>query len=100
MSVLSFPDVIVFLFILIKGTFAELRYILIDVLKYFGYIVPRSDKNYSHVKMDNSNNGICQTSQIYEELEINQELVNVYVSMICHIFSKLEQIQSNPLVPK
>ena len=97
MSVLSFPEVIVFLFILIKGTFAELRYVLIDVLKYFGYISPRSDKNYSHVKMDNSNNGICQTRQIYEELERNQELVNLYVSMICHIF---EQIQSNLLVTK
>ena len=97
MSILSFPDVIVFLFILIKGTFAELRNVLIDILKYLGYIIPRSDKHYSHVKMDNSNNGICQTRQIYEELERDQELVNLYVSMICHIF---EQILSNPLVTK
>ena len=82
MSVLSFPDVIVFLFILIKGTFAELRYVLIDVLKYFGYIGPRNDKNYSHVKMNNSNDGLCQSKQMYEDLKRNEEIVKVYVSML------------------
>ena len=55
MSVLSFPDVVVFFFILIKGTFLELKYFLMATLAYFGSSTSRNTRNYSNKQIKNLN---------------------------------------------
>ena len=83
MSVLSFPDVVVFFFILIKGTLFELKYFLMATLAYFGSSTSRNTWNYSNKQskvMDDDS--YDQTKQENEEFKTNEKLVDIYVCII------------------
>ena len=82
-SVLSFPDVLVFFFILIKGTLFELKYLLTTTLAYLGSSTSRNTWNYSNKQskvMDDDN--FDQTKQENEEFKTNEKLVDIYVCII------------------
>ena len=83
MSVLSFPDVLVFFFILIKGTLFELKCLLTATLAYLGSSTSRNTRRYSNKKsnvMDDDN--LNQTQKENEEFKTNEKLVDIYVCII------------------
>ena len=83
MSVLSFPDVIVFFFILIKGTLLELKYFLMTTFAYFGKSTSRNTGNYSNRKSkDLEDDNYDQTHQENEDFKTNEKLMDIYVCII------------------
>ena len=83
MSVLSFPDVVVFFFILIKGTLFELKYFLMATLAYFGSSTSRNTGNYSNKQskdLDDDNHD--QTHSENEDFKTNEKLIDIYVCII------------------
>ena len=83
MSVLSFPDVLVFFFILIKGTLFELKCLLTATLAYLGSSTSRNTRHYSNKQsnvMDDDN--LNQTQKENEEFKTNEKLVDIYVCII------------------
>ena len=83
MSVLSFPDVVVFFFILIKGTFLELKYILMATLAYFGSSTSRNTGNYSNKQSkDLDDDNYDQTHQENEDFKTNEKIIDIYVCII------------------
>ena len=83
MSVLSFPDVLVFFFILIKGTLFELKCLLTATLAYLGSSTSRNTWHYSNKQsnvMDDDN--LNQTQKANEEFKTNEKLVDIYVCII------------------
>ena len=83
MSVLSFPDVLVFFFILIKGTLFELKCLLTATLAYLGSSTSRNTWHYSNKQsnvMDDDN--LNQTQKENEEFKTNEKLVDIYVCII------------------
>ena len=83
MSVLSFPDVLVFFFILIKGTLFELKCLLTATLAYLGSSTFRNTRHYSNKQsnvMDDDN--LNQTQKENEEFKTNEKLVDIYVCII------------------
>ena len=83
MSVLSFPDVIVFFFILIKGTLFELKYLLMATLAYFGLSNSRNTWNYSNKQSKDLNvDNYDQTQQENEDFKRNEKIVDIYVCII------------------
>ena len=83
MSVLSFPDVVVFFFILIKGTLFELKYFLMATLAYFGSNTYRNTGNYSNKQSkDLDDENYDQTHQENEDFKTNEKLMDIYVCII------------------
>ena len=83
MSVLSFPDVVVFFFILIKGTLFELKYFLMATLAYFGSSTSRNTGNYSNKQnKDFDDENYDQTNQENEDFKTIDKLVDIYVCII------------------
>ena len=83
MSVLSFPDVVVFFFILIKGTLFEMKYLLMATLAYFGSSISRNTWNYSNKqRKDLDGDSYDQTHQESEDFKTNEKLVDIYVCII------------------
>ena len=83
MSVLSFPDVLVFFFILIKGTLFELKCLLTATLAYLGSSTSRNTWHYSNKQsnvMDDDN--LNQTQKENDEFKTNEKLVDIYVCII------------------
>ena len=83
MSVLSFPDVVVFFYILIKGTLFEFKYLLMATLAYFGSSTSRNTWNYSKKQsknLDDDNHN--QTHQENEDFKTSDKLVDIYVCII------------------
>ena len=78
MSVLSFADVALFLFIVVRGTFRDLKCILFTMARYF------KSKNVREGSLEHSiEDGHDQThGNKNEELEGNKEIENLYVSTI------------------
>ena len=82
-SVLSFPDVLVFFFILIKGTLFELKCLLTATLAYLGSSTSRNTRHYSNKQsnvMDDDN--LNQTQKENEGFKTNEKLVDIYVCII------------------
>ena len=82
MSVLSFPDVVIFFFIIIKGTFIELKYVLTAILLYFGLDVGR--KNDSN-QLKDSEDSDEQIYQEKEQLKAIKKIIKLYVSVFQNI---------------
>ena len=82
MSVLSFPDVVIFFFIIIKGTFIELKYVLTAILLYFGSDVGR--KNDSN-QLKDSEDSDEQIYQEKEQLKAIKKIIKLYVSVFQNI---------------
>ena len=80
MSVLSFPDVVVFLFILIKGTFVELKCIFIAIIVHLGSKNANNDSNKDCKDLDDDEND--QTHQENKDFKTNEKIVEIYVSVI------------------
>ena len=81
MSVLSFPDVVVFCFILIKGTFIELKYMFIAILMYLGSTKTNnnSNKQCKDLADDDEHD---QTHKEKEDIKTNEKILEIYVCEI------------------
>ena len=85
MSVLSFPEVLLFIFIIVKGTFKGLKYLLSTMLSYLRSIGARKDYDDSHEQMVRPLNDVhVQIHHENEELEMNEEIEKNYVSAILY----------------
>ena len=80
MSILSFADVAVFFFIVIRGVFRDFEVLLITTFRYF---------KFSHQIADEKDSLKCSVKDYddekhyeNEELDRNQEIENIYVSTI------------------
>ena len=83
MSVLSFPDIVVFFFILIKGTLFELKYFLMATLAYFGSSTSRNTRNYSNKQSKNlDDENYNQIHKENEDFKTNEKLMDIYVCII------------------
>ena len=83
MSVLSFPDVLVFFFILIKGTLFELKCLLTATLAYLGSSTSRNTWNYTNKQSKDLNvDNYDQTQKENQDFKTNEKIVDIYVCMI------------------
>ena len=80
MSLLSFADVILFLFIVVRGTYIDLKYLWAPMIKYIKFVNNGADsKNSVENKIEHVYH---QSHDEDKELEKNEDIKNIYVSII------------------